>query len=106
MTPLPPDTPPLQWDHGLRRQALVEALLAEVFQGSLRAGQHLVTQTLAVRFGVSHTPVREALIWLAGVGIVDLLPNRGDVVCAETTRDVRELCQVRWILECQANRRP
>jgi DNA-binding GntR family transcriptional regulator len=91
-------------DHGLRRQAIVQSLLGDVFQGRLRAGQHLVTQTLAERFGVSHTPIREALITLAGIGIIDLLPNRGAVVRALTERDVREICQVRRVLECQATR--
>jgi DNA-binding GntR family transcriptional regulator len=91
-------------DHGLRRQAIVQSLLGDVFQGRLRAGQHLVTQVLAERFGVSHTPIREALITLAGVGIIDLLPNRGAIVRAVTPRDVREICQVRRILECQATR--
>src|SRR5439155_12484206 len=67
-------------DHGLRRQAIVQSLLSDVFQGRLRAGQHLVTQALAERFGVSHTPIREALITLAGIGIIDLLPNRGAIV--------------------------
>jgi DNA-binding GntR family transcriptional regulator len=94
----------LQCDHGLRRQAIVQSLLAEVFRGRLRAGQRLVTQELAVRFGVSHTPIREALIALAGVGIIDLLPNRGAVVRAVTARDVREVCQVRRVLECEATR--
>ena len=51
---------------GLRRQTIVESLLADVFQGRLRAGEHLVTQDLAKRFVVSHTPIREALITLAG----------------------------------------
>jgi DNA-binding GntR family transcriptional regulator len=83
---------------------VVQSLLAEVFQGHLRAGQHLVTQALADRFGVSHTPIREALITLAGVGIVDLLPNRGAVVRPVTAREIREICQVRKILECQAAR--
>jgi DNA-binding GntR family transcriptional regulator len=91
-------------DHGLRRQAIVQSLLTEVFQGRLRAGQHLVTQALAERFGVSHTPVREALISLAGIGVIDLLPNRGAVVRRLTPRDVREVSQVRRILECQAVR--
>lgn len=91
-------------EHGLLRQAIVQSLLAEVFQGRLRAGQRLVTQELAVRFGVSHTPVREALISLAGVGIIDLVPNRGAVVRAVTAREVREVCQVRSILECKATR--
>ena len=79
MTALPANDP-LICDHGLRRQAIVQSLLADVFQGRLAAGQHLVTQELADRFGVSHTPIREALIALAGIGIIDLLPNRGAVV--------------------------
>src|SRR5262249_22804915 len=78
-----PDTQPspaLQCHRGLRRQTIVQSLLADVFQGRLRAGAHLVTQELANRFGVSHTPIREALIALAGIGIIDLLPNRGAIV--------------------------
>jgi DNA-binding GntR family transcriptional regulator len=59
---------------------------------------------LAERFGVSHTPIREALITLAGIGIVDLLPNRGAVVRRVTSREVREVCQVRRALECEAAR--
>lgn len=96
--------PRLQCDHGLRRQAIVESLLADVFQGRLQAGQHLVTQTLADRFGVSHTPIREALIALAGIGIVDLAPNRGAIVRAVTAREAREVLQVRKVLEVQAAR--
>lgn len=90
--------------HGLRRQAIVESLLADVFQGRFRAGEHLVTQELAERFGVSHTPIREALIALAGIGIIDLLPNRGAVVRRVTSHEVREVCQVRRVLECEATR--
>jgi DNA-binding GntR family transcriptional regulator len=78
--------------------------LADVFQGRLRAGTHLVTQELAERFGVSHTPIREALIALAGIGIIDLPPNRGAIVRRVTPREVREVCQVRRALECEATR--
>jgi DNA-binding GntR family transcriptional regulator len=95
----------LKCDRGLRRQTIVESLLADVFQGRLRAGGHLVTQELARRFGVSHTPIREALIALAGIGIIDLLPNRGAVVRRVTPNDVHEVCQVRKVLECAATRR-
>ncbi len=95
----------LRWDHGLRRKAIVESLLADVFEGRLRAGQHLVTQELAERFGVSHTPIREALVALAGIGIIDLLPNKGAIVRPVTSKDVREIAQVRRVLECEAARR-
>jgi DNA-binding GntR family transcriptional regulator len=104
MSAIPTVPQPLRCDHGRRRQAIVESLLADVFQGRLRAGQHLVTQQLAARFGVSHTPIREALISLAGIGIIDLLPNRGAVVRAVTAREIREICDVRRVLECQAVR--
>jgi DNA-binding GntR family transcriptional regulator len=93
-----------QWDHGLRRQILVESLLKEVVNGQIRSGEHLVTQSLARRFGVSHTPVREALVMLAGMGLVDITPNRGAVVRKLTAREVREICQVRRALECEAVR--
>lgn len=91
-------------DHGQRRGTIVQSLLADVFQGRLQAGQHLVTQNLAERFGVSHTPIREALISLAAIGVIDLQPNRGAVVRRVTARDVREVCQVRKALECEATR--
>src|SRR5258708_36579797 len=95
---------PARGDHGLLRQKIVERLLADVFRGQLAAGRHLVTQELADRFEVSHTPIREALIALAGIGIIDLVPNRGAVVRRVTTREVREVMQVRRALECEAVR--
>jgi DNA-binding GntR family transcriptional regulator len=98
------DPEALNCHRGLRRQTIVASLLADVFQGRLRAAEHLVTQELADRFGVSHTPIREALITLAGIGIIDLLPNRGAVVRRVTPHEVREVCQVRRVLECEATR--
>jgi DNA-binding GntR family transcriptional regulator len=105
-TTIPPgqSVPALKCNHGLRRQTIVESLLAEVCQGRLRAGGHLVTRELAERFGVSHTPIREALVALAGIGIVDLLPNRGAIVRRVTGDEVREICEVRSVLECEATR--
>src|SRR5437762_1978462 len=98
---LPVETP---FDHGLRRQVIVRGVLTDIFHGNFRAGERLVTDTLANRFGVSHTPIREALIELRGMGVVDLLPNRGAVVRTVTARDVREVCGVRKVLECEAVR--
>lgn len=98
----PPSAIPL--NHGRRRPAIVASLVREVLRGELKPGQHLVTQALARRFGVSHTPIREALIALAGIGLVDLEPNRGAIVRRVTPRDVHEVCQVRRVLECEAVR--
>lgn len=94
-----PDRDPAR---GRRRQSVSESLLADIFRGELKAGERLVTQRLAERYGVSHTPIREALIALAGIGVIDLKPNRGAVVRRLSTRDVREVCGVRRALECEA----
>jgi len=102
--PMTPRSLSAKRDHGLLRQKIVEKLLADVFRGQLAAGRHLVTQELADRFEVSHTPIREALIALAGIGIIDLVPNRGAVVRQVTSREVREVMQVRRALECEAVR--
>jgi DNA-binding GntR family transcriptional regulator len=96
---------PIQCDHGLRRQAIVASLLSDVFQGRIKAGRHLVTRELAGRFGVSHTPIREALIAMAGMGMIDLLPNRGAVVREISEREVVAICRVRRVMECEAVRR-
>jgi DNA-binding GntR family transcriptional regulator len=94
----------LKCDHGHRRLVIVQSLLMDVFEGRIQAGQHLVTQKLAERFGVSHTPIREAMIALEGVGIVDVLPNRGAIVRRVGVEKVKEICQVRRVLECEATR--
>ena len=83
---------------------VAELLLGEVFKGTLRAGQRLVIKDLSERFQVSSTPIREALVQLEGIGIIDFVPNSGAVVRQVTTADVREVCQVRRALECEATR--
>lgn len=82
----------------------MEQLLTDIFQGRLKAGEHLVIQGLARRFGMSPTPIREALVTLEGIGIVDIQPNCGAVVRRVSEVDVREVCQVRRALECTAVR--
>ena len=91
-------------NHGILRQNIQEALISDIFVGKIKAGQQLFTQELAIRFGVSHTPIREALIALAAIGLIDLVPNRTAVVRGVTPREVREVLQVRRALECEAVR--
>lgn len=88
---------------GLRDQ-VVQRILVEVFERRFSSGSRLVVQRLAERFNVSPTPVREALVELEGLGIVDLLPNRGAVVKPFGARELREISQVRRVLESEACR--
>jgi DNA-binding GntR family transcriptional regulator len=86
------------------RQEVMSRILTAVFQGRFVSGQRLVVQRLAEQYGVSPTPVREALVELSGLGIVDLLPNRGAAVRPFGRAEVREISQVRRVLEVEATR--
>jgi len=92
------------FDHGSRRERVVREILAGLFTGKYEAGQRMRVESLAEQFEVSATPVREALVELAGVGILDLQPNRGAVLRKFGPIEILELIQVRRILECEAVR--
>lgn len=86
------------------RESIAQAVMKEVLDGSIPPGTRLITESLANRFLVSHTPVREALLTLAGMGIVEIVPNRGAVVKRFSPREIREVCDVRLALELLAIR--
>lgn len=69
-----------------RQRELTDALRDAIVRDEVRPGERLNERVLCERFGVSRTPLREALKALAAEGLVVLLPNRGARV-AEPTRD-------------------
>ena len=91
-------------DHGKRRHGVVQEVLAALFEGRLQPGERLRVEHLAKTYEVSVTPVREALVELAGLGLIDLQPNRGAVVRPFGPRQLREFSQLRRILESEATR--
>ena len=86
-------------DHGKRRHNVVAELLGDLFQGEFQAGSRLRVTFLAQRYDVSVTPVREALVELSGLGLVQLQPNRGAVVRPFGPRQVLDICHLRRVLE-------
>jgi DNA-binding GntR family transcriptional regulator len=79
---------------------LREAILA----GRLKPGEPLRERLLAEEFGISRTPIREALFILQGEGLVELRPNRGAVVRTITSRDIEQIYALRAVLESHAAR--
>jgi len=63
-----------------RAHNLCEILEEDIATGKIAPGSKLDEVSLSERFGVSRTPVREALIQLAAVGLVDIKPHRGAYV--------------------------
>lgn len=90
--------------HGYKRDKVVRHLLQMILNGQYHGGQRIVTESIAKECGVSHTPVREALGVLAGMGLLSQHPNRSATVRQLTRQDIREISQVRVALECLAVR--
>jgi DNA-binding GntR family transcriptional regulator len=76
-----------------------DALADRIVAGRYPPGHRLVELTVAREFGTSQAPVREALRLLAGLRLVEIVPNHGTRVRELGERQVRELILVRGILE-------
>lgn len=68
-------------------------------QGDLAPGERISEKQLCERFGVSRTPLREALKVLASEGLVELLPNRGARVVRLTLKMVKDTYDLMGALE-------
>lgn len=94
-------------DH-LIRQSLHESLVAPVremiLSGELKAGEKVPEEELCERFGVSRTPIREALKVLAAEGVLQILPHRGAIVARITENEIDELFPLMASLERLAGR--
>jgi DNA-binding GntR family transcriptional regulator len=81
---------------------LAQKIQSRVMAGSIPIGSWLRQESLATEFGVSRTPIREALRKLQASGIVEFVPNRGALVRGPTVRDIREAYEIRAELEAFA----
>lgn len=88
-----------------RTQFVLDAIKHRILTGQLTPGQALVETELAAQFGVSKTPVREALKTLAGTGLVVMNQYKGVTVRMVDADMAREVYDVRLLLEPEALRR-
>jgi DNA-binding GntR family transcriptional regulator len=85
--------------HAVRTDQLTEAFRRDLLAGIFDRDGRLTIDSLAVRYGVSHMPVREALRELAGEGLVTLETNRGARARPVDVAFVRQLFETRIALE-------
>lgn len=81
---------------------LVPLLRDMIMSGELQPGDKIHEPKLCERFGVSRTPLREALKVLAAEGLVQITPNRGAVVARITRQEIIELFPIMGMLEALA----
>ncbi|MFJ5268627.1 GntR family transcriptional regulator [Streptomyces sp. NPDC088358] len=81
------------------RGQILAALRTALVEGELAPGEVYSAPVLGERFGVSATPVREAMQQLALEGAVEVVPNRGFRVVRRGTRELAELAEIRALIE-------
>jgi len=81
---------------------LVSLVRDMIVEGELEPGARVPEQQLCARFGVSRTPLREALKVLASEGLLTLLPHRGARVAAISAEEIEELFPIMGAIEALA----
>ena len=87
-----------------KSERLRPAIEDDIVSGAMPPGTRLDEVGLAERYGVSRTPVREALRELAATGLVELRPRRGAVVAVLDAPAVAERFEVMAEIEAMAGR--
>lgn len=83
---------------------MYSALREEILDGTLRPGDSLSVLKVADRFGASRTPVRDAFLRLESDGLVSLIDRQGARVSPISISGVRDLFEMRMMLEGNATR--
>jgi DNA-binding GntR family transcriptional regulator len=82
-----------------------ESLKKRIVNNSLKPGEPLNENVLAREFKISKTPVREAFQQLEKEGFIENMPGKGSFVSRISVKDIREIFEIREILECEAIKR-
>jgi DNA-binding GntR family transcriptional regulator len=80
-------------------QQLAKVLMDAIVTNEIHGGEKLVEHQLQKKFGVSRSPIREAIRDLEKIGLVEIIPRKGTVVKEITKKDVKEDYAVRAPLE-------
>ena len=83
-------------------ETILRSLLAWIDEGRLNPGDEIEEAALVQQFGVSRTPVREALMQIEATGLVRRLPRKGAVVFKPTLAEFLAILEVHAKLEGQA----
>ncbi|MFD5097034.1 GntR family transcriptional regulator [Amycolatopsis thailandensis] len=96
--------PPVSGRRNLRDE-VIETLRGAVISGGMRPGVVYSAPTLAERFGVSATPVREAMLDLVKEGLMETVRNKGFRVTEPTEHELDNFTELRALIEVPTVRR-
>jgi DNA-binding GntR family transcriptional regulator len=81
------------------RETVTQMLRAAIISGEMTPGEVYSAPALGTRFGVSATPVREAMIDLSREGLVETVPNKGFRVTSVSEADLDDIAALRMLIE-------
>jgi len=84
------------------KKQIYSELKGEIILGHRRPGERLAIDDLKARFGTSVTPVRDALQMLGQEGLITIKPRSGYFVTQITLKELRDMLELREILEVAA----
>jgi DNA-binding GntR family transcriptional regulator len=85
-------------------QIVASQVREAIITGALHMGENISEDRLVAQFGVSRTPIRDAMAALSKEGLVVVLPKRGSFVFQTSPEDIAQICDYRQMLEAQAVR--
>jgi len=85
--------------HKTMAAAVAEALRNRILAGEFPPGAQLRQDALALEFGISRIPVREALLQLEASGLVKIMPHKGAMVSGLSLEEIEDVFQLRVQLE-------
>jgi DNA-binding GntR family transcriptional regulator len=86
------------------KERVYRDIKASILSSELRADDPIIESEVASRYGISRTPVREALSRLIDEGFIEVVPRKGYFVSRISLQDVLESCSLRLLLEPEAAR--
>ena len=86
-------------DHSSLSARVFHAIREDILNGKYQANEELKEKSIGEELGVSRTPVREALRQLELEGLVHIIPNKGAFVEGITLKDVKDIYEIRALLE-------
>jgi DNA-binding GntR family transcriptional regulator len=108
MAAMPPTAPTTAPTSRIARRSLHDEVVTRIrdliIEGVLAPGTRINEMQLTQQLGVSRTPLREALKFLASEGLIELVAARGAIVRKFSAKDVRDMLDVLAVLEAFAAR--
>jgi len=92
----------LDLNYELLSQKVYRILKGKIIKRNFKPEEKILEVNIAKQLGVSRTPVREALRGLAAEGFVKMEPNLGMIVIDFSLEDLKEVLQIRRVLEGEA----